>query len=358
MGGLLLMVPAATALRGNIFGAMGSRLGTAIHSGTFRLSLRPASVMGENVVASLSLSLTASAALAMLAKASAWIFGIADSISLEAFLTISVLGGFLASIFVLVVALVLAAGSARFGWDPDNVTAPMATAAGDVFTLPAMLLVVPIAQTRGAALIVGSACLIAATIATVLTLVLGRRSLRTILRESFPVLLLAILIDLIAGVIVEQQESVLMIRPALLVLLPGYLALAGALGGILSSRLASKLHLGLIEPSNLPGRDARREMFRIFLLAAPAFVGLAALSQFAALLGDLTSPGIAEMVSAALVGGMVATVIATFVAYYGTIAAERHGLDPDTYGIPLVTSFMDLLGAFTLVAALSVIGTI
>ena len=47
--GLLLMVPAAIALRGNVFGALGSRLGTAIHSGTFRLSWRPSSVVGENV---------------------------------------------------------------------------------------------------------------------------------------------------------------------------------------------------------------------------------------------------------------------------------------------------------------------
>ena len=40
--GLLLMVPAAIALRGNIFGAMGSRLGTAIHEGTYKVSFRPA----------------------------------------------------------------------------------------------------------------------------------------------------------------------------------------------------------------------------------------------------------------------------------------------------------------------------
>ena len=34
--GLLLLVPAAIALPGKIFGALGSRLGTAIHTGTFR----------------------------------------------------------------------------------------------------------------------------------------------------------------------------------------------------------------------------------------------------------------------------------------------------------------------------------
>ncbi len=36
--GLVVLVPAAIGMRGNIFGALGSRFGTAIHTGTFRLS--------------------------------------------------------------------------------------------------------------------------------------------------------------------------------------------------------------------------------------------------------------------------------------------------------------------------------
>ena len=36
--GLLVLIPAAIGMRGNIFGALGSRLGTAIHTGTFSLS--------------------------------------------------------------------------------------------------------------------------------------------------------------------------------------------------------------------------------------------------------------------------------------------------------------------------------
>src|SRR5438093_12619026 len=56
--GLLVLVPAAIGMRGNIFGALGSRLGSAIHAGTFRLSRRRDTVVGQNVAASLSLSLS------------------------------------------------------------------------------------------------------------------------------------------------------------------------------------------------------------------------------------------------------------------------------------------------------------
>ena len=356
LGGLLLMVPAAIALQGKIFGALGSRLGTAIHAGTFRLSLRPATVVGENIVAGLALSVVTSAVLAMLAKATASLFNIAESMSLEAFVVISVVGGVVSSLFVLVVALAMAAGSVRFGWDPDNVTAPLVTAAADVITLPVLLLVVPIAESASAARAVAVVCGAAAAVTAVGTWRMGRSSLRGMLRESFGVLVVALLFDLAAGVIVEQQEAFLGRLPSLLVLLPGYLAVGGALGGILSSRLASQLHLGLIGPAALPGRDARREVRNTFLLGLPTLAGTAALAYGASRLAGLPGPGAGGLIGAALLGGVVAVAVASFVAYYGTILAERAGLDPDTYGIPLVSSAMDLVGALTLVAALAALG--
>ena len=58
--GLLVLVPAAIGMRGNIFGGLGSRFSTAIHTGTFRVSRRLDTLVGQNVVASLALSLSIS----------------------------------------------------------------------------------------------------------------------------------------------------------------------------------------------------------------------------------------------------------------------------------------------------------
>ena len=54
--GLLVLVPAAIGMRGNVFGALGSRLGTAVHTGTFRMSGRRDTLVGQNLAASLSRS--------------------------------------------------------------------------------------------------------------------------------------------------------------------------------------------------------------------------------------------------------------------------------------------------------------
>src|SRR5205809_3260288 len=91
--GLLVLVPAAIGMRGNIFGALGSRLGTAIHTGTFRISRRTDTVVGQNIVASLALTLSLSLALAILAKTVAVGFGLGHTISVADFMVISILGG-------------------------------------------------------------------------------------------------------------------------------------------------------------------------------------------------------------------------------------------------------------------------
>src|SRR6476661_3426409 len=90
--GLLVLVPAAIGMRGNIFGALGSRLGTSIHAGTFRLSRRRDTIVGQNILASLALTLSVSLALAVLAKAVSIGFGLRNTISIADFLVISIIG--------------------------------------------------------------------------------------------------------------------------------------------------------------------------------------------------------------------------------------------------------------------------
>src|SRR6266536_6087416 len=91
--GLLVLVPAAIGMRGNIFGALGSRLGTSIHAGTFSLSRRAETVVGQNIIASMALTLSISFALAILAKAVSIGFGLPHTISIAYFVVISIVGG-------------------------------------------------------------------------------------------------------------------------------------------------------------------------------------------------------------------------------------------------------------------------
>jgi len=62
------------------------------------------------------------------------------------------------------------------------------------------------------------------------------------------------------------------------------------------------------------------------------------------------------MIAVTMLAGLVATTFAVFVGYYGAVAAYRLGLDPDSHGIPIVTSSLDLFGAFSLILAIVALG--
>jgi len=354
--GLLVLVPAAIGMRGNIFGALGSRLGTSIHAGTFRLSRRVDTVVGQNVLASLVLTLSISLVLAVLAKAVAVGFGLPHTISIVDFVVISVVGGVISSVAVLGVTLAVAGASVRSGWDLDNVAAPLVTAAGDVVTLPSLFLATYLVGLH----VVTPALAVVAAVACIGVLVRAWQTplpiMRRILRESLPVLCMAGLIDVLAGLTIEKRLASFIAFPGLLVLIPPFLEDTGALGAILSSRLSTKLHLGVLQPANVPERPARDDFLLTFLYAAPVFVLVALSADVAARIAHLATPGVLEMVFISLIGGFIATTCAVGIAYYGAIAAYRLGLDPDSHGIPLITSSMDLIGAFSLILAIVILG--
>ena len=354
--GLLLLVPAAIAVKGNIFGALGSRLGTAIHAGTLRISGGWDSAIMQNAVASVALSLVLGVALAVMAKGAALAFNVSPTMSLADFVVISALGCLIAAFVVLAITLATTAGAVRFGWDLDNVVAPMVTVAGDVVTLPSLVIA---AELAGVEILTPSIAWALVALAAVSALWgLGSRlaDLRTIMRESIPVLVAAGLLDLVAGITVEKRIDDFLAFPVLLVLLPGYLSTAGALGGVLSSRLSTKLHLGLARPSAVPSGGARVDLATTFALSIPVFALLGLVASTAAGLTGHAGPSLADLVGVSVLGGLLATVLIVVVAYYGTLAAVRFGVDPDTYGIPMVTSSLDLVGAFTLIVAVVAVG--
>ena len=189
--GLLVLVPAAIGLRGNVFAALGNRLSTAIHLGNFRLSLRRQSLMGQNVAASLVLTLMLSLLLAVVAKTVAVGLGVMNTISVLDLALISILGGALASLVVLVATILLAAGSVRYGWDLDNLTAPLVSTLGDVLTLPALFLASLLLDVDMLATVLGVVLVVAVLTLFVAAWRSKEEVLRGVVRESMPILFAA-----------------------------------------------------------------------------------------------------------------------------------------------------------------------
>jgi mgtE-like transporter len=359
--GLLILIPAAIGMRGNVFGALGSRLGTGIHSGLFEPTRERKAFLPQNVYASIVLTMSTSLFLAVAARVVAPLFSASPVISVWDFVMISVLGGALGSLVVGAAAVGLSLVSFRREWDLDSVSAPVVTAIGDIATLPALwaasFLVGDDRFHRILSTSVGgflvAVCLYVTVRGALTDLVLARR----IVRESMPVLCLAGLLDILAGSVLDSRfTSVFSTIPALLILVPPFLEDTNALNGILSSRLGSKLHLGLIEPRAWPQPLAFLDMSIQFVFAVSVFSLVGISSELIALLTHTASPGIVDMLFVSLLAGFIATIVACGIAYYGAVASFRFGFDPDNHGIPIGSSLMDLVGSVCLILVIALLG--
>jgi mgtE-like transporter len=357
--GLAVLIPAAIGMRGAIFGAMGSRLSTAIQTGLFRLDLRRG-VLAENLQAAAVLSLVSGVFLAFLARYLSDVLGVRTELSVIDYVIISTVGGAVAGAVLLVVTVLVARLSVARGWDMDNIAAPMITACGDILTLPALVLAtlligIPVfSNVLAALLFVVAAGSLAAAFR------LGRANLTRVLAESLPILALTGTVTILVGVALEERREQFITLLALSILLPAFLQEGGAIGGILSSRLSSKIHLGLLAPKGLPPANAFRDFLLVYIFAAGVYVFIGGASHLLALalFGAEASPGFLHMLGISAVAGLFATTAAAVAAYYGSVVSYRFGLDPDTYGIPIITSAVDLLGFVSLIISLIVFGVI
>lgn len=356
--GLLLMVPGAIGLRGNIFSTFGNRISTAVHTGTFTPSLRRETVFGQNVMATMSLTVVMSLVLAVVARVVALSFGVDNAVGILDLVLISLVAGILASLLVLGASVLLAVVAVRRDWDLDNLVAPSVSTLGDVVTIPCLFLASLLIGTGNWTLFVGGALVLASLAVAVASLRSHFEDFRRIVIESIPVLSVALVLSTLAGVAVEKRLAIFAALPALLVLQPAFVSSAGSLGGILSSRISTNLHLGLVEPTLLPGRPVLEEATLVIGLAVPVYVLNALGAQTIAVLLSQASPGIWWMLAVSLVAGLVTVAFVVALAYYGTVAAWRVDLDPDSVGIPVVTASVDFVGAICLVAAVVTFGLI
>ena len=357
--GMMIMIYCAIGMRGNIFGAMGSRLGTSMHMGTFQMTFRKKSVLRSNVEAALTLTLLLSAIMGIIGWIIAYVF-FGCTIDILQFTFISMVGGLLAGIIVLVFNIIIAHVGFKRDWDVDNITAPLIAAAGDIATVP-MIYVATIMARDLDLWIVYTVCVIL-LIATAFSafLILNRKNRRRkrmdeakrIIRQSVPVLTACVLFEILAGIIIETETASLVEFGVLLVLLPAFLNEGNALSGMLTSRLSSMLHLGTLTSGPVPPKAAYENFGIMYILALITFFMIGSAAYL--MVQPATLP-YGQLIGTVLLAGMLATTAINFLSYYVAVAAIRFKLDPDDHCIPITSSIMDVVGTAILVAVISLI---
>ena len=356
--GLLILIPAAVGMKGTIFGAIGARLGTANAAGVLEINLEPGGVLRRNVDVAILTTFSSSLWLALLARFAGALFG-QPSISLWDLAVISIVGGAIGSVLVLTITIGLSALSYRLEWDLDSVSTPMVTALGDMTTLPSLFLATFLVRNEAVAVGVGIVAIGVAVAATVRSYVVRDRRVRRIVLEMTATILLTPILDILSGGLQQARLPELTAVPVLLLLIPPFVSQAGALGGIFSSRITSKLQIGVITPSGRPDTPAIVDGSIVLGLSLVVFTLIGAISwALGATTGLPGTPGAWTLIGATLLAGVLVTPLTVLAGYYLAIVTYRFGLDPDNQGVPIITSVMDLAGVAVILIVMTSSGVL
>lgn len=138
--GLLVLVPALLATRGNVYGSLGARLSSGLHQGLVepvvltedrRVRAAIAAAMANGVLVSVFAAVAAYVTLSLLGG------GTAPMLTL---VSVAFVAGVLSGIALTGAVVVVVFVGYRRGYNPDTLVGPLVTTTGDVFGITFMLL--------------------------------------------------------------------------------------------------------------------------------------------------------------------------------------------------------------------------
>lgn len=147
--GLLVLVPALLATRGNVYGSLGARLATGLHQGLIeprigtddrRLWTAIAAAVSNGILTSLFAAAATVAILSTLGRRVA---------TLETLLAVAAVAGVLSGIALTGAVVSVAFVGYRRGLDPDTLVGPIVTTTGDVFGMAFLLVAARVVLAAG-----------------------------------------------------------------------------------------------------------------------------------------------------------------------------------------------------------------
>ena len=350
--GLLVVIPGAIGMRGNIFGSFASRLSTSLHIGLISPEFEFSEDLNNNIFSSFVLTLVLSIFLGIVAKIFCILLNY-QSISLVDFILICTIAGIISNLIMLPITMFVSFKSFEHGWDPDNITSPIIAAFGDLFTLPAIIVSIFILQALSVNFLVKLGVLAIIIIAVFVSFVYCYRlsdETKTILKQSTPILLLCSFLGGSAGGILNSSVETLLTNPSLLTLLPLFSGECGSLISILGARLSSGLHSGLIEPLSRPEGEALHNFAIGYILAIIVFPLIGIIAESSSIAFGVQGVGFDKIIEISGLSGIILVTIMIILVYYISITSYNHNLDPDNIVIPVSTSVTDSISSLILIS--------
>jgi len=164
--------------------------------------------------------------------------------------------------------------------------------------------------------------------------------------------LVAITGGVIAGTLLAVFTDKLFIIPGLLIILPGYLELKGAIAGSLASRIGTELHTKRIRPNKKSVLIKENEQASLILILFVSMILGIATYMITFFLFGQNHP---KLILVPMLASLVSSVFLFPITVKMAIWLYKHHHDPDNVMGPWIMSFGDIESIIALTAAVMII---
>jgi len=180
---------------------------------------------------------------------------------------------------------------------------------------------------------------------------------KIIVKHGIPILLIAVLIEILAGQILQGEQGILVEIPIFLICIPVINSVAGNIGTVLGARLTSGLHVGYIT-INFNDKEMHQNLLVSMLMGFFTYFILAIVIYYVGVFGKIITEdiNIAMFVGIVVLTGFLLILIVAFVSIFTAFVSFKQGLDPDDFVAPVVTTVADVMGIAFLFLIIGILG--
>lgn len=354
---ILLLFPPVLSVRGSIGGILSGKLSTMLHVGEAEPRLRGNTRQFYSLVnAILFLSFADTIGIGALAFLVNLLLGNVVIQHLPFFIVVPPLTCVLAMSVAIPVVLFVGATAFKKGLDPDVILYPAMSTVDDVVVTVCYVVVVNLVLISGVLAYMSLASLLLAVL--FLAMLLKHKEIRVFRRtltEGAPIVALSSFLGVISGIGLASLKERIENHPSILILYPALIDTLGDIGSILGSMETTKLALGYARSSWNALKETMANLLSVETAAAIMHVCFGLVAFFIGKAAGLT-PNVVLLVTVALISNLVSFL---FVSIFSLVVANqtfKHGLDPDNFVIPLVTSASDLGATMALMGTIAILG--
>jgi mgtE-like transporter len=154
---------------------------------------------------------------------------------------------------------------------------------------------------------------------------------------------------LISGTLLSFNKEVLYTVPIMLLILPALNSLIGDISTVLVSRLTTHLYIGTLQPRVQKSERLKEDFYGLLITLVLSLLALIFLGYLVSVTSgiQIVNPLVISLIVCFTI--LLIFAIMFLLTFVSAIVLFKHGMDPNNFLIPLITSLADFLTPFFLI---------